>query len=75
MDRIFSVGQLYKEFEKQWTPSALSFAQASWDVSVNEALHRIGSLNYEIFFWNICEYFYNLEFQLLIFQNSLSNIV
>ncbi|CAG9538003.1 unnamed protein product [Cercopithifilaria johnstoni] len=42
MDRIFSVGQLYKEFEKQWTPSALSFAQASWDVSVNEALHRIG---------------------------------
>ncbi|KAL3998499.1 Phosphatidylethanolamine-binding family protein [Acanthocheilonema viteae] len=42
MDRIFSVGQLYKEFEKQWTPSALSFAQVSWDVSVNEALHRIG---------------------------------
>ncbi|MCP9258044.1 39s ribosomal protein [Dirofilaria immitis] len=42
MDRIFTVGQLYKEFENQWTPSAISFAQASWDVSVNEAFHRIG---------------------------------
>ncbi|VIO96137.1 Uncharacterized protein BM_BM6363 [Brugia malayi] len=42
IDRIFNVGQLYKEFEKQWTPSSLSFAQASWDASVNEALHRIG---------------------------------
>ncbi|EFO20240.1 phosphatidylethanolamine-binding protein [Loa loa] len=42
MSRIFNVGRLYKEFEKQWTPSALSFAQASWDVSVNETLHRIG---------------------------------
>ncbi|VDM22814.1 unnamed protein product [Wuchereria bancrofti] len=46
IDRIFNVGQLYKKFEKQWTPSALSFAQASWDVSVNEALHRIGLLQF-----------------------------
>ncbi|VDK68145.1 unnamed protein product [Litomosoides sigmodontis] len=42
MDRILSVSQLYKEFEKQWSPSALSFAQASWDVSVNKALHKMG---------------------------------
>lgn len=44
MDRILSVSRLYKEFEKQWTPSALSFSQALWDVSVNETLHRIGLL-------------------------------
>ncbi|VDN08146.1 unnamed protein product [Thelazia callipaeda] len=41
-DRIFNVGQLYKDFEQQWTPCAVSFAQVTWDLSVNKALHRIG---------------------------------
>lgn len=41
-DRTFLLRKFYKENEDDITPSAVSFSQVTWDISVNDFLHKIG---------------------------------
>ncbi|MFH4975128.1 hypothetical protein AB6A40_001837 [Gnathostoma spinigerum] len=40
--RQFCMRRFYKENEEVLTPSSISFFQASWDMSVNNAIHNLG---------------------------------
>lgn len=52
-DRIFSMQRFYKENEASLTPSSVAFAQVVWDISVNKALHALGSNFISAIFLNI----------------------